>query len=479
MKRIFFLFICVFFFICAKAQGDWSGLYLDRTVYFENAGKSVYTLRVDSVAKDGKILYLLPDIHPMDGMVDIYTLNAGSWLSRSTTLEANGDIFFTNGQNSSMLIKPQACLNETWEAFDNGNIKIKAQVIAAGPKQVLGETDSVKTVSFFVSDKDGDVVEHSLNNWTVEISKRFGFVKLINFYSLENSEDIHGVQLGEFNLIGIHELGMGFSPIRSAERYYDFQPGDEFHIYYLDHPFGPSYTEKKEIKRYLTRTDYADSIVYSYEQKINQVERSADMTIKQIFIKDTVKQKIVKGEVLFTSEPNEPYENGTLKLRCINTTPLPTMFVEDQHLIWDQECSCLTPIISDVCENPSRYSPGLGDYHQGCCEIFNNKYCHDLVYYKKGDMEVGTPLEFPNQVESVQSNGIQIAVTDKIITVTLEEVRKVCLSLYDMNGHLRHRQTANSSIVHIPASAFPTGIYLLKADDMENNINYTEKIVLQ
>lgn len=460
------------------ASEDWQCVYPGKTAYFEDAGKMVYTVRIDSVRDDGKTLYPFSDFRQVDD--ECYSATSGSWIARRIVLDEDGNTVFVTGEDLPFLVRNKARLGDTWDAFSNGRIKVRGQVTANEPQTVLGMTDSVKTITFSVFDLNGKPVSHMLDAQSIRISKTLGLVRTFNFYRLENDRYPDGdIAFGWFDLIGTSEPQLGFKPINQKELYFDFQAGDEFHIYCLDNPMGTARrVESKTINTYLSRTDYDDRVVYSYESKVSRTEQLEDKTVHTTVTTDVIRQEITKG-LLFNTAPNEPYDDGNvLKKVMIRNGDLPKMYVWNSRATRDIGTSCYRQGWADVCAIPDYYAPGLGHVHDGCCEVFDNEQCHRLVYYKKGGTEVGTPLELPSGVGTVHGRGVRVAVADGFITVTLEQAHAARLSLYDMGGRLRHEQAANSSVVHIPATTLPDGMYLLRVADMESNTNHMEKLVV-
>ena len=379
MKKI--VIILLSFAICLNvfAQDNWQCVYPNKKVYFESKDKYVHCIRVDSTSNDNRILYPFSDLHQIDW--DCYSITSGSWLSKYILITEDGNTVFINGKNQQILIKNQAVLSESWEVFTNNDIKVKGEITSIAPKSFLGIEDSVKTIKFFVYDKNDIPINHTLNQLDIEVSKHFGLVKTVNFYYFEHKID-YFYHFDEFKIIGINGLEDGFRLVNLKEAYFDFQVGDEFHIYhaYTEGIQGPSW-KNKTIHRYLSRQDYEDRIEYFYERKINTNNP-----------KDTLHQIIFKG-LLFNTEPNEPFGGDMISKVQIHNSPLAQMFIEDCDItayFYDSD-TCLRQINVDVCRTWATYIPGLGGPYYSCCEFWFSKYCYELVYYKKGNIEWGTP----------------------------------------------------------------------------------------
>ena len=458
MKKTLLLtcFIAIFIFQ-GKAQKDWLCVYPDKKVYFEDRNNLVYCIRIDSAFNDNTVLYPFSDLRLIDW--HCYSIASGSWLSKYIIIDEDGNTFFVNDKNQHIFIKSQADLQETWEVFANDNLIVKGEITSIILKSVLGVEDLVKTISFSVFDMNNAPINHILNQRFLEISKHFGLVKTVDFYDFD-----YQYWAEEFDLIGINEPQLGFLPINLKEDYFDFQVGDEFHIYHAYSPFGIPAYEYKTIHRYLSRTDYEDRIEYDYERKINT-----------IIPKDTVKQIITKG-IFFNTEPNEPYvdENyadGNIAKVMIKNTPLPKMYIYDifeSIIIFSSPYSnepCLEFVHVDGCFSTPDYYLGLGGPYYECCNMWG-KYCYELVYYKKGDTEVGTPFNLP-VVEYEKEIAFSVypnPASDYIIikSANNEYLNSCTIDIYDIYGRnvgIKHVLSVNGKI---NVSHLQAGYYIVK-----------------
>jgi len=492
MKKLTIIFIGLLFYFNSFAQPDkscldeedWSCVYPAKKVYFEDRNKEVYCLRIDSTFNDNNILYPFSDLHIIDW--ECYSITAGSWLSKYIMLDESGNTIFINGKNQPILIKNKAALNDRWTVFENENMKVEGQITSVSLKSVLTVADSVKTISFTVYDLDDMPVNHALNQISIEVGKHFGLVKTVNFYYFEHETDdylTHFNQFGEFNLIGIDEPQLGFQNINLREQYYDFQVGDELHILDFDRPSAPSYSyERKIIHRYISRTDYNDSIVYDYERKMSNYTREFingtvnENTAASI---DTLKQTIVKG-LLFDTEPNEPYgEEGVCKAMIVNN-PLTTMYFYYYPFHYDY-AGCLIPAVVDACGSLPTYYPGLGGPYYSYCEIWLNESAYELVYYKKGDTEWGTPFDLKLSIPEYKKNtSFAIYPNPAINYISIKSasnpiVENSVIEIYDIQGRKHLSKPLDDSKL-IDVSFLKTGYYIVKLIRKNKDVIYIKMI---
>jgi hypothetical protein len=442
-------------------EEDWLCVYPNKKVYFKDTDNFVYCLRIDSTFNNDSILYPFSDLHQID--YECYSITAGSWLSKYIVFDEEGNTIFINGENQSILIKNKAELNEVWDVFTNNDIKVEGKVTSLSLKSILGLEDSIKTISFFVYNLNNEAINHTLNQFSIEVSKHFGLVKTVNFYYFEHSTDDyhnHSHSFDAFNLIGINEPQLGFQNINLREQYFDFQEGDELHFQEFYNSFLYLYYDKKIIHKYLSRSDHQDSIVYSYECKShNEIRQYINGVVAtDIYTTlDTLKQKIVK-DFMFTTEPNEPYNEYGDKV--VTTTE--QMFFKYSDLSPSE--TCLHPMIVDGGCSGDAYYIGLGGPYYECYGWDDARKYRRLLYYKKGNIESGTPFDFvtltlensedpsvaiyPNPVE----NMLNIASSAKILLV----------ELFDMSSKKLFSQMGKNAI---DVSSYPKGQYILKVQE--------------
>ena len=463
-KQILF-FLLILSFFNGFAQQDWLCVYPNKKIYFEDKNKMVYCIRIDSTFNDNTILYPFSDLHQIDW--HCYSITSGSWLSKYILINEDGNTIFVNGKNKQILIKNKALLDETWNVFENENIRVEGKIKSISLETVLGVEDSVKTISFAVFNKEDEPVNHDLHPLKIKISKHFGLVKTVNFYYLEHEILDYWHHFGEFDLIGMNEPQLGFQNINLNEQYFNFQAGDEFHIYRASKEGdGFPLHEYKTIHRYLSRTDFDDKIEYYYERKINSN-----------IPKDTVKQVITKG-LLFNTEPNEPFGEGISKALIANTSlPILTFVNYDFYSIPGD--TCLGEVHVDACISFPTYFPGLGGPYYPCCEFWGSMYCYELVYYKKGDTEWGTPYKLQiseydkERPFSIYPNPASHYITIK--TANNETINNCILEIFDIQGKRylnKHFETSE----FIDISFLNPGYYFIKLIHHNKDVIYSKVI---
>jgi hypothetical protein len=198
---------------------------------------------------------------------------------------------------------------------------------------------------------------------------------------------------------------------------------------------------------------------------------------------NTLKQKIIKG-LLFDTEPNEPYGDwGVSKVMIVNNS-LPKMYMFGYDLMpsYDND-SCLRTFTSDDCYTNPTYYLGLGGPYYPYCEWGHDEYAYELVYYKKGDTEWGTPFDFEVSVKDYEKdNSFNIYPNPANDYITIKSANNEILSncmidFYDIFGRkCLSKHIENSE--HIDISFLQKGYYTVKLIQENKKTNYI-KIIKQ
>jgi hypothetical protein len=364
-----------------------------RISYFDDQYRNIKCIRTDSVKfQTDSTLYPFSNIQQTED--GCFTPFGDSWIGKKIIKKENGLNIFFNRDHDSIKLNTTALLNDRWTAYYlPDSIKIIATVINHDTMSFLGQLDSVKTIGFQVYDKNMDLLDYPLNNMELRISKNFGLVKTINFYLFPNlTENYDSDILEEFSLIGLSNPKIGIQNLTWFE-INDFQPGDELHIVSESNSWGGYHTSDKIIRKYLGRSDYSDSIVYTYSQKESYYFIYPDTSY--LNVTNSTKKEVIRSDPGMDKLPGEPVfdedSSNIFYYRMINSPvlskiyPNGEIFYRVHDLCWDMI------IYTDDCLLEFEYLKGLGGPYCECSGFLGNKVTK-LVYYKKGDVSRGTPL---------------------------------------------------------------------------------------
>ena len=387
------------------------------------------------------------------------------------------------------MIKTKAALNEEWLCFTTPELGFKAKIIAAEIENVLGTPDSVKTISFQAIDSNGQNISHEVNNLNLKLSKNFGILKTINFYSFPELNLGFLLQwLSEFTLIGFDNPETGIQNL-TWKAVNDHNIGDELHTsgttayaYYY------KYTET--IEKVLDKTISGDSIIYNWENKVKISIQTPDSntftatvdTITQ-YITSNPEFDILPGVAWQLSSWGDFYnanmmyqgEHGPVKTFGNETNAVEKgteLFMGD---------TCYTPVIVCGCAADYTYYSGLGGPYY-YCNMGIDQYIRELVYYKKDGIEWGTPIDF-----TVNSNLIPIEQKPELVTVFPNPASDLVnivfkgntgeyrLQIVDNSGRKIAEYSLKGEDNSIDLSSFKKGIFLLRI--LSENLTITKRLV--
>jgi hypothetical protein len=395
MNKLLFTVFVISFPLVLKAQ-DYQTVNSGRISYFENPYGEVKCINIDSVKfQTDSILYPVSNIQNTG--YECYTPYGASWLSSKVILQADGSNLFFNLKLDTILIKTKALLNESWISYEIADsVKIIATVLSTDTCKFLGQSDSVKIIGFKIYDKNMGLINHSLNEMTIGISKFHGLIRTLNFSFFPDYDlgSMYDESLAEYNLIGLSNPNAGIQNLTWFEAH-DFQVGDEIHILNESYSWGPGCSENtniKTIRKYIDRKDYPDSIVYTFERTerkdgfVNGVDKSG-------YFHDTITYKITSYPY-FDNFPFEPYiiESAVCINKMYNGIHVSKSI--DNHVMYFSDNDCWRSVLEDGCITEDYYIKGLGGpYYEcsggiDCYSQINNR----PVYSKKGNSTWGTPL---------------------------------------------------------------------------------------
>lgn len=467
---------------------DYQTVYPNRTALFKNAvNDRIKGLRVDSV----KIVAADTILYPFTTIQEVtsycYSPYKASWIGEKVVIKADGVNLFFNREGGVITLKTRARLNETWIAFQRADtFRVEASVQAVALGNVLGLSDSVKTIAFRVLGKQGNTIDHALNKQKVKISKRYGFVEALNFYLfpdifVRSPNDM----LSTYTLVGLTNPKLGLQNLRWFD-VYGFNPGDEIHV--QEHKLGDSgfiipehEYDNRCIYKYLERTNYADSIVYRYarRQSIKTVYKDSSTLATY---NDTVRS-VVRANPDFDKLPGEPiFNRGSAQQMYMRNDEFRTKIMPSiMNELYVDQGSCWGNIIGEGCLPEKRYIDGLGGPYYYCGGFIGGSEERKLVYYKKGDTEWGEKLVITGVADIKTSDGLKVFPNPASDLVTFElsdegglhEVR-----VYNQLGQLVESGCFEGCIFKLRLKALKSGIYLYTVTS-SGSMGYSGKLVIK
>lgn len=461
---------------------DYQTVYAHRVALFDNSANRIKGLRVDSVkVASDTILYPIVTIQEVSAYC--FSPYKASWIGEKVVLKADGANLFFNREGGAVTLKTQARLNESWIAFQRADtFRVEASVQSVVLGNVLGLSDSVKTIAFRVLDQQGNMVDHALNKLKVKISKRYGFVETLNFYLFPDfvvRDPNDG--LDSHMLVGLTDPKVGVQNLSWFD-VNDFNPGDELHV--QEHNFGDRYFlapireyDNRSIYKYLERTNYSDSIVYRYARKQSIETIFADSTTLETY-NDTLKSVILANPD-FDKLPGEPIIESNSAYQMYMRSDEFLMKIDPRMTeLYIGNGSCLGTIVGEGCLYEKRYINGLGGPYYSCSGYAGDSEERKLVYYKKGEKEWGNRLVITGISNLKLDSRLQVfpnPARDGITFQLNNDAGTHEVQIYSPTGTLVKSEQFNGSSCIINLTGLKRGIYLYRLTSSHSLI-YTGKL---
>jgi len=461
MKKLHLLIIVLVGFWGSINAQNYQTVYQDRAIYFNN-GSSQESARFDSVYLNPTQLFPFTIVREIDN--NCYSPLEPSRLGRSVILRENGYNEFITLTYDTLKIKTNALLNESWIFFKDSTYEVSATVSSITEETIFGLQDSVKNIYLQFKDLNGVPVFHYFNTVSIQLSKIYGLKQWFDFAIFPNYETTESIIL-----TGLTNPNVGLTNFTWFETF-DFQPGDELHIYNR-YNVDQILSYKKSVKKYLSRVDLPNKITYLVDNEEVNLYPDGELTYSHDTISEVILRRIEFDNIL----PGEPYYTGygislidfsnTVKYWPINETYWGTL-------------PCFTEIIVDGCFEDLEYYKGLGGPYYDCSSGINSQF-RRLDYYKKNGVSNGTPfnlLGVEDQCDIQQSFTLFPNPADDQVTISFNQEGKFTVEFYTILGKLVQIETITNSGQVINISSLNSGMYLYRIKDGRNIIQ-TGKII--
>lgn len=481
MKKIFILFALMIVFIGSYSQ-NYQSINPNKAITFSDQQGMISVLTIDSTKTDTELM-LYP--HRTIGSIgtNCLSLDAPSWVGKEIIIRPDGENIYFNKEGDSIIIKTQASLHDKWTIWQSlSGAKADAEVTEISKNLIIDQMDSTKTIRIKIYNSYGQLSDSVF----LSLSQNFGWTSVINFNLFPNlPNDLIFSQIDEnMTIVGVSDPQTGIQNLTWFE-VFDFQPGDVVHTLSLTtEQLGLSlYSTKKNevISTYLSRENYADSLVYMVA-RIYRTTNTQQGKTEQTITSDTIKSTITANPG-FDLLPGDPFFHG------YETATINSQFYRNNQTLkypccasihYNSDRSCWQPVIDGYSE--SYFIKGLGGPYSDYSE-FSNSQKNKVVFYKKGKAIWGTPFEFlaiDNQITTktkVFFNSFLKRI--EIITDAGQIATPIHLRLYTLSGQVvltSHSQISGSRIIETPGINPGPYLYQLYTDQ---SIFHTGKIIIQ
>jgi hypothetical protein len=206
---------------------DYQTVRSDFVHFFLDENGSDHGMRMDSVFVDGSDSILMNYLtlrYPNYDVIDAYV---PSWLGAKTVIRPNGKNLFFNSGGDTIHIETLAQLNDGWNLFSLDPASyLEGTVTDISPSVILDSAIEVKTISLQRKDLLGNPLAHALNGKTIKISSSLGILQGFDFHLFPDDT----IQI---EIAGMENPDRGLYRL-TWHQIYDFQVGDEFHYKHED-----------------------------------------------------------------------------------------------------------------------------------------------------------------------------------------------------------------------------------------------------
>jgi len=474
MKKLHQFITCFLLFILVFP--GWSQQYRPinpgRIGYYQAVNLAIRSIQPDTFYFNGTDSICVFAANIQQDSSGCYRSDGPSWMGSKMYIRSNGDVNFYNYKHLPIILLPDAAPGDEWVFYQDSGIVFTATVTTVSSSSILGVDDSVKTIVLRAYDTLNNPVSHPYDSTAIQLSKNHGFVYTPGLYRFPDEEVLFSSIYNCFGLVGLGNPTLGLTNITTRE-IFDFNVGDEIHtLKYLESdPWGYAYTSDSlfTISKCLSRTESSDSIIYSFG--IQEMDKRIEGVIgppnylSSCTYSFRTEVKIIVPVPILDAEPWTPvmFEN-----RLQQTTMQQSQFTLKRipHTWTTFELAspdCYNQYYGNDLKGDRNYYVGLGGpYHR--TSYPNNSWGVELLYFKKGNEEYGTPvviLGVENPIEQdpgilVYPNPAQQEVFLKMSDLT----DKPEFSLYNSMGQFLLTtpiQSGNPSRIGLPVLS--SGIY--------------------
>jgi hypothetical protein len=394
--KIFFLIVLVLFSAYGFVAAEWDIIHTGlSTHYVSVSDSSIHSINIreEKQGNDGTEFfnYFMNEI--TTGTIDNPTCvieKGDGWFGRKVLFADDGSQSFVNKSDENIKFLVNANAGDKWQMMKlkYGNY-LEAEVSAIKYIRIFADlSDSVKIIILSEHNNAGEKVDSHLNELQFILSKHYGMVSMFNMYAFPDTAVIYVLK-------GIEGNG-GLQPIKFKD-VFDFDLGDEFHIYE-----GDTTIANRGILR-LRRIKVIDKTYLGSENTFDYEVENEVMQIRFIAGDfDTVyNDNLVHLRYELNNYIDYLPEQSYLIKKLNDTNLTSNMFFVEQYggrqVInpWRRYVRYIPPCFVKSNRNGEIYY----SYIEGCGDFYEQDYYYGqkwrrLMYYKKGSQEWGKKLDF-------------------------------------------------------------------------------------
>jgi len=400
------------------------------------------------------------------------------FLSYQTLLQANGTDVYFNRFHDSIFIQTHANLNDTWIFYQNADGSyFEATVSNISTENVLGLSDSVKTITLQAKDSLGNNIISPYDTLNIKISQHYGLVKGFNFFRFPYGVTFWGNKFQRYyqpiELIGLPQHNLGVKNLTVTD-VYDYDIGDEFHWY--SKQSGGDWWSYYEDYVYdmitITNKEYSvngDSVYYDmYLEKYRFAESYQPYVGSSYFFDTLYIGNSTIGYDLTNSKINTYtlHQDSDSIVTWIQTKDGKQKYMEfGDNVMWN-EYGCF--ITEWHYGGASTFHKGIGE--TGWWGTRFEAHSRDFIYYNKNGNIYGTPLNIDSlstvSTDEIVKNDFEINLkvfpnpTNNLLNFQFTEpIQNAEIRIYSSIGQLMLNQNINDTNMQFDVFDWTKGIY--------------------
>jgi len=398
-------------------------------------------------------------------------------------------------------IRTNTDVGEVWPAYVQNGDTVWAEVFSIEDMDFLGLTDDVKSIKFYRQESGGAQEFIPAENHPILVSRQYGLISSFWFRDFPNYNNDAPIESIPMLLAGLSEPEVGLQNPGWAD-IFNLQTGDELHILTIGEfiYFGSqgenlgSVLEKAFLKMTITGVEMTASpqqISFQFDAQRLKTKRITPPTATyEVFPIETFSGV---SEYQYAGLEYLDLQPGTLLIETTgeDTNQIKTVYLGGTSsceqpgkglgllLAYNGECSYL-PLIDF---GPSHfYRDGLAGpyyYEQG----FGGASTHDVVYFRRGTSECGTPFDF-DQITSTAETPDAPAITlgpnptSGPLRLQLPQGLVADLKLYDTHGRLLLSENRLQNAVEWNLGTLPAGAYQISASQ-DGRLVWRQRVLKQ
>ena len=387
--------------------------------------------------------------------------NLPGFTGPSITITKNQEYYFRNEDFEPIVLLLNAPIDSAWTMYQSNvkNTVIKAKMVKQFDSTILDINNHLKVIELTVFDTLGKALpKTNLHNQNIILGDKIGFVQTIDFFHCPNSDVIQFI--GYQNTAGNNQFGNGYFDINTNK----YQVGDEFQTHWHHASrFGVIniYEANKCVKTALVNdTFYHEIATTRWESGFNRHQDNSITPFDTLIFK-----KLAFKQARFTNYPffkNAPLTYAKMTMRFDNQGTV-HRFSEINYFYYRFNDSLYGSTDASMAHPEYVSYNGIQDVFFNW-SVMGDVTKKELLYYKKGNQEWGTPFKYPlgiiNPTNTTEAT-IYPNPASEFVTISVNSGSPIILhiAVIDALGKLQLETNPASRSATYAVTKLPNGLY--------------------